>query len=658
MKARYPLSVLLVGALAAGFAIVFRLVLHQTVTLLLGTGDILKGFSNLAWPWKLALPALGGVVAAGISLLAAKAPGGHGVAVILESVALGRGEIRLPAVLLKALASLAALSGGESIGREGPIIQFGGGSGSLVGRLFGLPARETRMLIAAGTAAGFAAAYNTPFAAVLFVVEIVTGVVGVDILVPVAAATAVATTLTRLAIGGGPLYGQRKFGLVTQEELLAYCALGLCAGVLGPLFLAALSAVERVARRLPLPRLVLGALGGAVVGALALQYPQVAGNGYEAIQRILDGRLVGLVLIALIVAKGVATIASVSSGAPGGVFTPSMFLGAALGGLVGTAVPHLFAARASAAEAGGYALAGMAALVAATTHAPLMAATLAFELSGDYSLVIPLLCATALAALLSRQLRPDSVYTEELRRRGIPWRGSLTERLAHAVAARDILTMDPPQIAADAPLADALARLSEPEVRVVYVPGEPLRALDLSDLKRLWSSPDPLLRIGDRAHEVASVAPQDSLLDLAQKLWTAPWGELPVVEEGRLAGVVTRRALLGALDAEVLRRDVLLTRVVRFEGGREAEDFLELPADRRIEEIAVPKRLRDVPLRTSNVRERFGVVVLALRRASSSRVEEVKPGCIPTRGDRLLVLGAPSAIEALREGVEPAHAVS
>jgi Trk K+ transport system NAD-binding subunit len=127
---------------------------------------------------------------------------------------------------------------------------------------------------------------------------------------------------------------------------------------------------------------------------------------------------------------------------------------------------------------------------------------------------------------------------------------------------------------------------------------------------------------------------------------------LPVVEEGRLAGVVTRRALLGALDAEVLRRDVLLTRVVRFEGEREAEDFFELPADRRIEEIALPRALRGVPLRTSRVRERFGVVVLALRRAKDDRVEEIKPGCVPARGDRLLVLGAPSAIDALKEAAE------
>lgn len=648
--ARYGLAVLLVGALGAAFAIAFRLLLHHGLELVLGTGNVLEGFARLSWPARLALPAAGGAAAAGISLLAARSPGGHGVAVILESVALGRGRIRLPAVLLKSAASLVALCTGGSIGREGSLIQFGGGIGSLIGRWFRLPGREARMLVAAGTGAGFAAAYNTPFAAVLFVVEIVTGVLGIDILVPVAAAVTVATTLTRLAIGGGPIYGQREFALVTQEELAAHCLLGLAAGVAGAGFLAALSAAEGAVRRVPLPTIARGAMGGLLVGVLALWLPAVTGNGYEAIQRILDAKVAGAILGVLLVAKATATIASVSSGSPGGVFTPSMFLGAALGGLVGGAVPHVLAARGSAAEAGGYALAGMAALIAATTHAPFMAATLAFELSGDYSLVIPLLIGTSIAALVSTRIRPDSIYTEELRRRGIPWRGSLTERLANAVIARDILTMDPPSVEADAPVSAALELLASPNVRVVYVPGTPIRAIDLNDAKRLWGSPAREgMRAGDVAHAVPLVAPKDSLLDLGEKLWTADWGELPVCDEGRLLGVVTRRALLGALDAEVLRRDVLLTRVVRFEGGRESQDFFELPADRRLEEVGVPRALLDAPLRAAHVQERFKVTVLALRKAGATRVEEVPPDYTPRRGDRLIVLGAPAGIDALRE---------
>jgi CIC family chloride channel protein len=618
--------------------------------LLFGTSDVLEGFAALPWYERLALPAAGGAAAAAISTLAAHTPGGHGVAVILESVALGRGRIRVPAVLLKSAASLAALCTGGSLGREGSIIQFGAGAGSLLGRWLRLPGREARMLIAAGTGAAFASAYNTPFAAVLFVVEIVTGVLAIDIVVPAAVATTVATALTRLAIGGGPLYGQRAFELAGGAEIPAYIALGVLAGLVGPAFLAALSSMEDVLRRAPMPRIARGALGGLLVGAIALRLPEVTGNGYEAIQLILDGKLTGAILGVLLVGKAAATVASVSSGSPGGVFTPSMFLGAALGGLLGTAVPHVLGVRTAAAEAGGFALAGMAAMVAATTHAPFMAAILAFELSGDYSLVLPLLAGTSIAALISRRLRAESVYTEELRKRGIPWRGSLTERLARAVVVRDILSLDPPTVAADAPAAAALELLAMPNARVVYVRGQPLRAIDLNDAKRLWTAgAHAELRAGEVAHVVPALSPQDSLLDLVSKLWATDWGELPVCDGDRLLGVVNRRTLIGALDVEVLRRDVLLTRVVRFEGGGETADFFELPPDRRVEEIAAPPALLGAPLRNAQLRERFGVIVLALRKRGATHVVEATPAYAPESGDRLLVLGAPAAIDAVRE---------
>lgn len=650
---RYAVAGVAVGAFGAAFAIVFRLALHEGVKLVVGNPNITAGFAALPMPARIGLPALGGAVAGAIGLLAVRQAKGHGVAEILEAVALGRGEIRLPTVLLKAAASLAALCSGSSIGREGSIIQFGAGSGSTISRWLALPDRERRLLVAAGTGAGFAAAYNTPIAAVLFVVEVVTGVLGLDVLVPVVVAIFTSTTLTRLALGGGPLYGTREFALVSQEELLAYCVLGLAAAAIGAGFIASLSAAERAVARWPLPRVLRGALGGAAVGVLALWLPQVTGNGYEAIQSILDARIGGAILAVFLVAKAAATISSVSSGSPGGVFTPSMFLGAALGGLVGSAVPHVFATHASAAEAGGYALVGMAALIASTTHAPVMAATLGFELSEDYSLVLPLLLSTIIAAEVSRRLRPDSVYTEELRRSGIPWRGSLTERLARAVSARDILVSDPPVVASEAPIQAALRALQAPNARVVYVPGEPLRGIDLHEAKKLWAGQTPAngLTAGDVAHPVQTALPEETLLDLSEKLWASDWGEIPVVEPGppqRLIGVVTRRILLGAMDREILQRDVLLTRVVRFENGGEGGDYLELPAGHRVEEVAVPVALQGKAFDPGEVRRRWAVTILAVRRWNSALVEPVPAGYVPNAGDNLIVVAVPDSIAAFR----------
>jgi CIC family chloride channel protein len=292
----------------------------------------------------------------------------------------------------------------------------------------------------------------------------------------------------------------------------------------------------------------------------------------------------------------------------------------------------------------------MAAMVAGTTHAPVMAVALGFELSGDYSLVIPMIVGTALSSALSRLLRPDSVYTAELRNTGIPWRGSVTERLARAVAARDILTMDPPRVDANAPIGDALAILLQPNVRVVYVEGDPLRVIDLHEAKRLWGGPPAPaeMRACDVAHVVETVRPEETLLDLSEKLWSADWGEIPVVDGKRLVGVVTRRALLGAFDREVLHRDVLLTRVVRFEGESAAHDYLELPRGQRVEEVATPEWLAGRPLDDTDVRARFGVVVLGVRRPASGLLEEPCPGRAISALDRLLVVGPPEGIERFR----------
>ncbi len=415
---RYALALLGVACGAAAFAIVFRHTVAWVFGRAFGAADVLSAFQKLPWYASILIPAVGGGLAGCTGLLAAKLKGGQGVGDVMEAVALGKGQISLLPTVIKASASWLSIVSGGSVGREGPLIQFGGGLGGALGRLFGLRERQVRGLIAAGAAAGFAAAYNTPIAAVLFVVEVVTGVIAPDIVLPAIIAVPIATALTRLAIGGGPIYGQRSFSLRSNAELAAYAVLGLLAGLGGPLFMRLLALGERFFEKLAY-RPARAALGGALVGLMAIVRPEVTGNGYEAINLILNARLtIGLVVV-LLFAKAIATTASVSSGSPGGVFTPSLFLGAALGSSVGHVVLRINPHLGGAVEA--YALVGMAAMIAATVHAPIMATALVFELSGDYAIALPLLTATAIAALLSLRIHPESIYTEELRRRGRRW---------------------------------------------------------------------------------------------------------------------------------------------------------------------------------------------------------------------------------------------
>ncbi|HXT97694.1 MAG TPA: chloride channel protein [Polyangia bacterium] len=394
----------IVGLLAGGFAVAFRAAQALVFVHLYRAPNVLLAFERLPAGLRVAIPAAGGALAAGLS---AWIGGGRSMAEIMEAVAVAGRRISVPAALGKAGASFAAISSGGSLGREGPLLHFGAAIASAVGRRAFLDPRRVRTLIAAGTAAGFAAAYNTPIAAVLFVVEIVAGTTALELALPALIAVTVATLLSRWALGPGPLYGLRNFSLAARSELLGYLALGVITGVGGAGFTALVSLGRRTFARLPAPPVARGALGGLLVGLCALRFAEVTGNGYEVIQLMLDARVGVAMMAVLLIVKAFGTAATVGSGSPGGVFTPSLFLGAAMGGIVGAGARAIWHAPGF---PGGYALCGMAGAIAATTRAPIMASVLGFELSGDYAIVLPLFITTATATALARPLHKKSIY--------------------------------------------------------------------------------------------------------------------------------------------------------------------------------------------------------------------------------------------------------
>lgn len=405
---RMVAAVVVIAVAAAGFAIAFREALFRALEAASGADGAVAALTRAPWWLRLAAPTLGALAAGAIVRFAVRGPGGVGS--VMEAVALGRVRLSLRATLARAGATWCAIVGGGSIGREAPLIQVGGALGKVVGRRFALDAIDQRIAIAAGCAAGFTAAYNTPLAAILFVLEIVIGVFVIDAVVPITLATVIATVITRAVVGAGPLYGLRSFALTAPAELVAFVAVGVAAALAGLAFVAALHATARALA--PIPQPWRAALGGAAVGAILLGVPAVAGNGFEPLADMLDQRLAVATIAVLVLAKLAATAASVGSGSPGGVFTPILLIGGGVGALVAAGLDQLGAGPL--APAGGYALVGMAAATAATTHAPLMAAVLAFELSGDYAIALPLLVATATATALARAIDKRSLYTAEL----------------------------------------------------------------------------------------------------------------------------------------------------------------------------------------------------------------------------------------------------
>jgi CIC family chloride channel protein len=421
--AKLAFAIVVVAIVAAAFAIAFRGAFSAVVRWI-GGANVVDMISRLPWWAKILLPAAGGLGAGLIRVRSAKLRGASGVGYVMEAIVLGRARIPLLRSSLQAIASWLAITTGNSLGREGPLIQFGAAAGEGARRWLRLDDAHAPLVLAAGVAAGFAAAYNAPIAATLFVLEIVTGVIVLEAAIPVMVAAVIATVVIHITVGSAPIYTTRTFALVDPYELVGFAVLGIACAPIGVGFLRWLSLTERWWSRLPLP--VRPAVGGAVCGLVMCAIPAVAGNGFEEVTSILDGHLAIAAVALLLLAKPLATAASVSSGNPGGVFTPTLLLGACTGLVYATGLHAVIGDQI--ASSGTYALVGLAAALAATTHAPLMSALLACELSGDYALVLPLLLACALAAGVARRLYVDSVYTAELTRRGLRWRLTLDGR--------------------------------------------------------------------------------------------------------------------------------------------------------------------------------------------------------------------------------------
>jgi CIC family chloride channel protein len=654
-NALYFTAVCLVGLLGGLAGAGFRWVLALLTGVVWGGGDMVLAALDAAWYERLLIPVAGGALAAAALLLAGRRVTRGGFPEIMDLVALGGSMIRLTAALRRSLSSLMTLASGGAVGREGPMSQIAAALGSRVGRSFRFPEDRIRILVAAGMAAGFAAAYNTPIAATVFVLEVIIGSFNVLFLGPAVVAAAISTIVTRFIAGAGPIYPGVSHGMVSPWEIGPYLVLGFLAGLGAVLFQLVLQGMYATWQRARLPELVRTPLGGLALGALALAWPWVLGNGYETINMVLAGQLAIGLLAVLFFAKIMATSVTLASGGSGGVFTPTMFLGAMLGGVFGALLHSAFPDQMGTAPA--YALAGMGGLIAGTTHAPFLAIILIFELTQSYEIVLPAMLTSIAAYWTARAIRRTSIYEEELRRRGMSWEGSPQERLMRSLAVRDIMVGDVALHPETLPLERIVEIFQGSRELQIYVgdaDGRLMGIIELHEVKRILGEEEftPLLIAADLVTDIPVVTPDDSLVEVNEKLWLRDMGQLPVVdtdENRRFLGIVTRRDVLGAFDREILKRNALLAKVRAVEGA--GFDYLELPAETQMAKVVVPAALVGKSLLEARLREERGINVLAIERIDAAgRRHRVAPAAdtVLRRGDVMVVIGAERAVEALR----------
>ncbi len=618
--------------------------------------DPLEAARALPWQWRLLLPALGGLIVGPLIYFFAREAKGHGVPEVMAAVALRGGVIRRRVVSVKALASAISIGSGGSVGREGPIVQIGSALGSAIGRALRVPASQLRTIVGCGAAAGVSATFNAPIAGALFAAEVVVGNFAVAQLSPIVISSVVATVVSRFLLGNYPAFRVPGYELVSPFELLPYMAVGFLAGFVALGFMHALYATEDLFERIPLPEWSKAALGGLLVGAIGIWLPNVFGVGYSTITMALTGALPAATLGLLLLAKVAATSITIGSGGSGGVFAPSLFLGATTGGFLGSFIHGWFPE--STASSGAYALVTMGAVVAAATHAPITAIIMIFELTQTLNIIPPLMAACVVSTLVTTFLQRDSIYTMKLRRRGIDLYEEESHNVLKSLFVRDVIDAQPEVLAAGADFATVVERVLASEHTAFFIVdqrGNLRGVVHLRELTRMLAEQEalrPLVVAEDLADAAPPSVTEDEDLDIVMQLFShGEVEELAVVEARnprKLVGSVHKRDVIHRYNQEVLRRDlagqVSSTVIVAGKGQQ-----VELGGGYVLQEIAPPPRFFGRSLRELDLARETGVQVILLRRRADAagrrdvlvpsgddRIEE---------GDRLVVAGEKRAVD-------------
>jgi CIC family chloride channel protein len=652
------------GALAGLGSIAFHYLIAAVQCVAFGTtmhaSGALEAVSAKGFPWwrLLIAPAVGGLVVGPIIYLFAREAKGHGVPAVIRAVHERGGRISPVIALVKTIASAITLGSGGSLGREGPVVQIGASIASGVGQLLGVTPKQLKMLAAAGSAAGLAAIFNAPLGGAFFSLEVIVGSFAMEAFGPVVVASVAATVVSRAILGDNPVITAPPYQLEHAYELGVYVVLGLACGAGAVVFTRGIALGVALFERVKLPEWAKPCLGGLLVGLMALELtPRLLGNGYETVDALMRNQPLEVLLVALFGVKLVATCVTLGSGGSGGVFGPTLFLGAVVGAAVGKAAALLHLPVAPSAA---YALVGMAAFVAGATHAPVSMVLMIFEMSDNYRIVLPLLIATSVSAALARRLFAESVDTVLEARQGKKIHKNLEEMTLHAVQVGEAAKLDPQAaVSVSAPLKEVLGRflIARTEVIAVVSAEGVYQGVIAADWLRYHTEElEPLAKtvvaLDLLRADVPVLSPDDPLTKAIDLFHGSGIDALPVLRaDGRFLGFLSEGDIVSAYRHAVLKTE-LVTTVILGGGAQVSPSRVDFGADLANAEVVAPAWLVGKSLGDSRLRTRFGVQVLAIQ-AKGSPARLPDPVALIREGEILFVVGPTAAISALRLGQEP-----
>lgn len=572
----------LVGAATGLAAVVFIKLIVAIQNFSYGT--IAASLPSLGMWLYLIVPILGGLLVGPLILFAHEAKG-HGVPEVMQALVLRGGRIRARVAATKIVASALCIGTGGSAGREGPIIQVGSALGSSVGQVLRLSDERVRNLVACGAAAGIAANFNAPIAGVAFAIEVLMCSLHMRTFGNVVIAAVAASVVSRSFLGDRLAFQVPAYSMNNPLELFFYLLLGLAAALAGIAFIRMLSYAENLFEKANIPQLLKPAVGGLLLGLLGLIFmqlpgltfpagaasigagvstplPHLYGTGFPFIEEAIQGRTALWLLLLLIFVKPLATAFTLGSGNSGGIFAPSLFLGAMLGGAMG----HLFMLWFPGLNisTGAFALVGMAAVFSATARSPLTAMLIVFEMSNDYEMILPLMAAGITASAFASWLHPESIYTLKLAERGVRFVEGRDMDIMQGVKISEVMRNHPVTIHRNASFAEGIALFQENNLLGFPVLSDDKKLcgiVTLQDFHRAQSkegfNPRTVQVIDLAVTEPITVFPDEPIWAAIQKMSPRDLARLPVISRdgsGTLCGVISRSDILRAYDVGIVRK--------------------------------------------------------------------------------------------------------
>jgi CIC family chloride channel protein len=546
-------------------------VLRQLIDLI-HHGVITQGMAQFAidpesWNWNrlylILFPLCGGILMIPLGAYYAKDLR-FGFSRFLEEVNLGGGKVPSRTIFTRGLASAITIGTGGSAGQEGPIAQIGGAIGSKVGQSFKMGGDYLKTLVACGAASGVAATFNAPIAGVFFAHEIVLlSSFELSSFTSIVIASGMSTVVSRALLGDHPEFAPSPYVLGSYWELIFYVLLGILVGLLAAAFMTWHYRIKDWFAALKLPRLAKPVLGGFLVGVFGVLMPQIFGNGYGYIEQVLHGHGVWYLLAALVLVKAVATSVTLGSGLPGGVFAPSLFLGAASGGAFGKLLQLLFPTLGI--SSGAFAMVGMGAFLAAATHAPMTGIFLLFEITSSYQVIVPIMITCVTGVTICRRIHRYSLETYDLARAGIDLEAGKERNVMKSLLVGDVMNRNPAAVAENMTLREFtqfVAASKETNFPLVNQAGELTGILSVQDFMGVVFEEDllDLVVVKEIATHTVITAHEDEDLDQTmRKIGYRNIEQLPVVDREthrKLIGIISRRDIVSAYNRALMRRSL------------------------------------------------------------------------------------------------------